>query len=191
MSEYYDGKLLIAPPSMRDWRFAKSVVYIWKHDVSGAAGIIINKPLDAPTFREVCAEAECYPAEGINPTLFYGGPVIEGMVGCLHSLDYAIKDTVKSNSLNFTLDRKIIQDIAEGQGPNNYIITMGMANWDAGQLEQELESLPPRSKNESWLALDFDPNLIWQGTHPKLWNACLNMAVAQGSREYVSKFIKD
>ena len=66
-----------------------------------------------------------------------------------------------------------------------------MANWDAGQLEQELESLPPRSKNESWLALDFDPNLIWQGTHPKLWNACLNMAVAQGSREYVSKFIKD
>ena len=42
------GKLLVAPPNMTDWRFQKSVVYIWKHDVSGAAGCIINKRVKNP-----------------------------------------------------------------------------------------------------------------------------------------------
>ena len=37
------GKLLIAPPNMPDPRFRKTVVYIWRHDVSGAAGVVINK----------------------------------------------------------------------------------------------------------------------------------------------------
>ena len=37
------GKLLVAPPGMSDWRFQKTVVYVWRHDVSGAAGVIINK----------------------------------------------------------------------------------------------------------------------------------------------------
>ena len=37
------GKLLIAPPRLPDWRFQKSVVYMWKHDIGGASGVIINK----------------------------------------------------------------------------------------------------------------------------------------------------
>jgi len=192
MSEFYEGKLLVAPPMMRDWRFYKSIVYLWKHDYSGASGVIINKPLDSPTFREVCAEAECRAGEGINPYMFYGGPIMEGMIGCLHSKDYCLKNSNGLyGNLNFTLDRKIVYDIAAGKGPKNYLLTMGLSSWEAGQLENEIDALPPRSKNESWLVLDFDPNLIWQGSKKELWNACVNMAVAQQSREYVSKFIKD
>ena len=52
--KYLDGKLLVAPPKMTDWRFAKSVVYIWKHDVSGAGGIIVNKKVSAPSFENIC-----------------------------------------------------------------------------------------------------------------------------------------
>ena len=37
------GKLLVAPPGMPDWRFQKTVVYIWRHDVSGACGVIMKK----------------------------------------------------------------------------------------------------------------------------------------------------
>ena len=48
MSTYLDGKLLVAPPKMKDWRFARSVVYIFKHDVSGAGGIIVNKKVSVP-----------------------------------------------------------------------------------------------------------------------------------------------
>lgn len=192
MNLYYEGKLLVAPPMMRDWRFYKSVVYLWNHDSTGATGIIINKPLEFPKFRDICSEAEVIVGEGINPTVFYGGPIMENTVGCLHTKDYCLNS---SNGLygplNFTFDRQIINDIALGKGPEQYIITMGVASWQAGQLEQEIEALPPRSKSESWLVLDYDPNLIWLGDQNELWNACVNMSVAQQSKEYVSKFLSD
>ena len=192
MNDYYDGKLLVAPPSMRDPRFAKSVVFIWKHDVSGAAGVIINRPLNSPNFKEVCAEANVISAQGVNPTMFYGGPVIEGIIGCLHSNEYNLLDTVGAQGpVSFTLDRQVINDVALDCGPKNYILTVGMSSWESGQLEEELESIPPRSKNESWLILDCDPNLIWQGNHPNMWNACVNLAVAQHSREFTSKLLRD
>ena len=54
MSEYVDGKILVAPPKMGDWRFAKTVLYIWKHDVYGAAGVIVNKQMGAPSFKRIC-----------------------------------------------------------------------------------------------------------------------------------------
>ena len=50
------GKLLVAPPKLPDWRFQKSVIYMWKHDVSGASGVIINKKCQHPDFRHVCYE---------------------------------------------------------------------------------------------------------------------------------------
>ena len=52
MTTYLDGKILISPPKMRDWRFAKSLVYIWKHDVSGAGGVIVNKKVNTATIKE-------------------------------------------------------------------------------------------------------------------------------------------
>lgn len=192
MNDYYDGKLLVSPPSMRDQRFSKSVIYIWKHDVSGAAGVIINRPLDSPTFKDVCAEANFVSSQNINPTLFYGGPVITGMIGCLHSSEYNLSGTIGAQGpVCVTLDRQIIEHIALDRGPKKYIITVGMCSWESGQLEEELESIPPRSKNESWLILDCDPNLIWQGDHPNMWNACVNLAVAQHSREFTSKLLRD
>ena len=49
------GHLLIAPPNMPDWRFKNSVVYMWRHDVSGAAGVIINKKCQNQDFDHVCS----------------------------------------------------------------------------------------------------------------------------------------
>ena len=42
------GKLLVAPPNMPDWRFQKTVIYMWRHDVSGAAGVVVNKKWTNP-----------------------------------------------------------------------------------------------------------------------------------------------
>lgn len=193
MTEYFDGKLLVAPPGMRDWRFQRSVVYLWRHDVSGASGVILNKPLESPRFSEVCQEAEIFNAEGIEPALYYGGPVGGNMVGCLHTLDYrtANTQTAPDEQLGFTLDRQIIKDIAEGHGPDQFIITMGLASWTAGQLENEIAAEAPRQKSESWLVMDLDPNIVWHSHMGQMWNACVNISVAEQSRDYVSRFLKD
>ena len=87
------GKLLIAPPNLPDWRFHKTVIYIWKHDVSGASGVIINKKCDNPTFNRVCKDGKIKHNLEINPSIYYGGPILTSLLGCLHSTDYAIPTT--------------------------------------------------------------------------------------------------
>lgn len=194
MSKNIEGKFLIAPPRMRDKRFQKTVIYLWKHDVTGSAGVVINKPLDRPNWSDVCKEGNISTSDKVDPTIYWGGPVMSSVIGCLHSMDYYLNQTNTSladNNIGFTMDKKIIDDVANNNGPKNYITTMGIVSWDNGQLEEELDALPPRNQLESWLLLDFDPNLIWTGTNPDLWNACVNSAITEKSKNYVSKFMDD
>jgi putative transcriptional regulator len=192
MSDYFDGRLLVAPPKMRDWRFAKSVVYIWKHDVAGAAGIIINRPLISPTFKTVCEESEITHNPDISPVLYYGGPVMNAMVGMLHTLDYDIDTTNKvSNGLGFTLDRRAIEDLAQGVAPANFIVTMGMASWDSGQLEQEISAEYPRSEGDSWLVMDYQRELVFHPNVKDIWEMSLNMAVEQSTNRFTSRVFKN
>ena len=37
--------------------------------------------------------------------------------------------------------KTILEDIAIGKGPDNYLIALGCAGWDAGQLEQEIKKI--------------------------------------------------
>jgi len=194
MSKNIEGKFLVAPPHMRDDRFKKTVVYLWKHDVTGSAGIIINKPLDRPNWEDVCKEAGIPSVPEVDPVIYWGGPVMSSVIGCLHSMDYSINQTntnLSDNGIGFTMDRQIINDIAMNKGPKKFITTMGMVSWDIGQLEEELDALPPRKHLESWLILDFDPNLIWSGDNPDLWNSCVNSSIFEKSKKYVSKFMND
>ena len=186
------GKLLIAPPRLPDWRFQKSVVYLWKQDVTGASGIIINKKCSHPTFEMVCKDGNIQRKPEINPNIYYGGPVLTNLLGCLHTIDYRIGSTnVAKNSLGYTMDKKILEDIARSSGPESYIITMGMASWMAGQLEAEIDAQPPRSPALSWLILDYKREYIFGATKPNsLWELCVQKAIEEKSKAVVDKVFK-
>ena len=186
------GKLLVAPPRLPDWRFQKSVVYLWKQDQTGASGIIINKKCSHPTFEMVCKDGNIHRKPEINPNIYYGGPVLTNLLGCLHSIDYKIRSTnVAKNSLGYTMDKKILEDIAQSKGPKSYIIMMGMASWMAGQLEAEIDANPPRSPLFSWIVLDYNSELIFGDTKPNsLWELCVQKAIEEKSRSIVDKVFK-
>lgn len=191
MEKYLVNKILIAPPKMQDWRFAKSIVYLWKHDSEGAGGVIINKKVTAPTFENVCNEGKIKRRSDINPTIFYGGPVMTNLVCCLHSLDYKLPTTnFASHNLGFTLDKTIIEDIAKGQGPRKYLLTMGLASWDRGQLEQEIQALPPRSKTGSWLNIDYNEAIVFGPKLQNLWQDCVATCIAKKTRSLTDKIFK-
>ena len=95
------GKLLIAPPNMPDPRFRKTVVYIWRHDVSGAAGVVINKKCQQPDFKHICNEGLVHRLPKVNHPVYYGGPILTNVVGVLHSTEYTLSST---------------NTLAEGQG---------------------------------------------------------------------------
>ena len=187
------GKLLVAPPNMPDWRFAKSVVYMWRHDVYGAAGGIINKICKHPDFKHVCSEGGIPLDPVYNQNVYYGGPILTNIIGVLHSKDVqlASSQSRKQDEIAYTLDRKMLEIIAQGGGPKQKLIMLGMANWEAGQLEAELDPEPPRPKTMSWLTLPYDEDLIFTAKPDDLWETCVNRAVMNKTSEITSKIFKD
>ena len=189
------GKLLIAPPGMPDPRFAKTVVYIWRHDVSGAAGVVINKRCQQPDFKHVCHEGIIKRLPEVNHPVYYGGPVLTNMVGVLHSTEYRVAstNTMVDGKVGFTLDSKILEDVAKGQGPLNRMITLGICSWNASQLEEEIEH--PHTPAMSWLMLDYDEKLVFgqleDSKSDDIWEDCVTRAVKNKTSEITSKIFKD
>src|SRR5882762_4315859 len=70
------GQLLIATPAMRDTRFDRAVILMVRHDIDGAMGIVINRPLGERPLADLLAAfgAKDAPATG-NVRIFLGGPV--------------------------------------------------------------------------------------------------------------------
>jgi putative transcriptional regulator len=112
----------------------------------------------------------------------------------LHSTEYRLASTnvISASNIGFTLDSKILEDIAQGGGPLKRIVTLGMANWSASQLEEELEH--PQSPAMSWLVMDYDEKLVFgqlEGTKPDdIWQDCLQRAVRSKTKEITSKVFK-
>ena len=189
------GKLLIAPPNMPDPRFAKTVIYIWRHDVSGAAGVMINKKCQQPDFKHICNEGIIHRLPKVNHPVYYGGPVLTNVVGVLHSTDFVLSSTneLVDSKVGFTLDRKILEVIARGDGPKNKLITLGMANWTTGQLEEELEH--PRNPAMSWLIMDYDEKFVFgqldEDKPDDLWERSVSEAIRAKTREITSKIFED
>lgn len=136
-------KFLISMPHLQDPHFAQTVTYICDHSEYGAMGVIINRPaglalaellshldLDLVDDRQTCVE------------VYAGGPVHEDRGFVLHrpskqqSSWLATHNITDDVSLTTSLD--ILEAIALGYGPSEYLVALGYAGWGPGQLEQEL-----------------------------------------------------
>lgn len=59
-----------------------------------------------------------------------------------------------TDNINICTSKSILEDIARGAGPDNYIVALGCAGWDAGQLEQEIGA-------NAWLTVPANSELIF------------------------------
>ena len=161
---YLDGQMLIAMPTMRDERFARSLIYVCAHSSEGAMGIVVNQPAPNIRFSELLVQLEVIPAAeliqlppraGVIKVL-KGGPVETGRGFVLHSADFFIEDSTlpidEGVCLTATLD--ILKAIARGKGPESAVLALGYAGWAPGQLESEIQE-------NGWLHCTADPELIF------------------------------
>src|SRR5512134_1020502 len=88
------GRLLVATDTLRDPRFARSVIYVARHDAQGAFGLVINMPVGEIPFERVLRPfgLEVPPGSG-NVRVHYGGPVDEERGLVLHTPDWTGEDT--------------------------------------------------------------------------------------------------
>jgi len=162
VSNYLENQFLIAMPQMLDPYFANTVTYLWRHNEGGALGIVINKPLKAciaDIFQELdivySGDAENFQARKV----LAGGPVERDKGFIIHDSSNKWESSIPvTSNISVCTSKTILKDIATGDGPENYLIALGCAGWDAGQLEQEI------SEN-AWLTTPAIPELIFSQDH--------------------------
>src|SRR5882724_1162207 len=159
---FLDGQMLIAMPTMRDERFARSLIYVCAHSSEGAMGIVVNQPAENIKFPDLLVQLEVIPAQAIvvppkaDVKVLKGGPVETGRGFVLHSADFFIENSTLpiDNGICLTATLDILKAIATGEGPQSAVLALGYAGWAPGQLENEITE-------NGWLNCDADSELIF------------------------------
>ena len=150
MSQFHSlrNHFLIAMPHLEDPNFSGTVTYICEHNRDGALGIVINKKLAQLPVAELFAQLELpnpnsglTESEEIVPAIMEGGPVHHERGFIIHTGSAAPWDSSMqvTDELALTTSVDILAAIANRQGPEQFLIALGCAGWDAGQLEKELQ----------------------------------------------------
>lgn len=167
---YLENQLLIATPGITDSYFQKSVVYLCEHNERGAMGIIINHPMsitieDLLLHMEIIAsetKEQTQPAKLSNPVLA-GGPVQRERGFVIHRPAGKWQSSfIMPEDLTVTTSRDVLQAVAEHQGPEQILIALGYAGWEAGQLEEELA-------NNSWINCPVNYQLLFDTPLEQRW----------------------
>ncbi len=150
------GQLLIAMPTLRDSRFAQSVIFMCAHTADGAMGVVLNQPLKKPGFAELLGQLGVQPAPPRRKLpLGVGGPVDDNRGFVLHSGDWSCAGSMQvTDDFVLTANVDILNEIAQGGGPEQAILLLGYAGWEAGQLDTEM-------LQNAWLSAPADSAIIF------------------------------
>jgi len=178
--DYFKGKhydsvkdfLLIATEKIKDSRFERTVIIMLEHDKKGAIGIVINKPLGKITLGSLISKVddqlinkkELY---DIKIPIYWGGPVDDHKLLILHSKDYKNESTNEYNNLSTSSDLKTLVKIVEKKGPKKSLVVLGLAAWNIGQLDGEIEL-------ERWTLSESSMDLIFEIEDNKKWLKAIN-----------------
>ena len=162
------GRLLVATDTLRDPRFAGTVIFVVRHDAEGAFGLVVNRPLGAVPFERALRPfgLEAPPGSGDIP-VHYGGPVEQRRGFLLHTAEWTGEDTtVVDGRFALTSDPKALQAMAQGAGPRRALFLLGYAGWAAGQLESELDK-------GAWAVAPADERLVFEEDSVQKWPAAM------------------
>jgi len=171
---YLTNQLLIAMPALTDPNFAQTVTLICEHSDKGALGIVINRPMSM-ALGEVFEQLAMTPSDPrlLDQPVLRGGPVQQDRGFVLHppatSGVEPWDSTLRvSPTLQVTTSRDILGSMARGDGPEQAVVALGYAGWDAGQLEEEIRS-------NAWLNVPADDSIIFTAPFEARWEAAVRL----------------
>jgi putative transcriptional regulator len=155
-ASYLKHQFLIAMPHMADPNFAQTLTYIVEHNANGAMGLVINRP-QSLTLADVLEQLRPdvpAPRRCQDIAIHTGGPVQTDRGFVLHPSGQVFQATVELGGLSLSTSQDVLFSIADGYGPDQNVITLGYAGWEAGQLEAEMAA-------NAWLTCPFDPAILF------------------------------
>jgi putative transcriptional regulator len=163
-ADFLTGQLLIAMPAMADPRFAQSVIYLCAHTAEGAMGLVLNRPLQRPSFDDLLRQLEVAPVPPARRIrLCQGGPMDNARGFVLHTADWTGEGSLRVHKgLALTASLDVLKAIAEGGGPRECILALGYAGWGPGQLDAEIQQ-------NAWLSVPADETIVFDGDDDTKW----------------------
>ncbi|MEM7282377.1 MAG: YqgE/AlgH family protein [Pseudomonadota bacterium] len=166
------NQLLIAMPNLLDPNFHKTVTLICEHNEQGALGIVINRPLDLQMGEVFEQMALSSGNDGLNQTpVLDGGPVAKDRGFVLHTDSDKTKweSTIRlPNNVGVTTSRDILSALAEGDGPDQAVVALGYAGWDAGQLDAEMAA-------NAWLTVSATDEILFDTPFEDRWQSAADL----------------
>lgn len=161
------NQFLIAMPGMSDPNFAHSVTYICEHSDDGAMGLVINLPMEL-TLGEIYQQLDlATDHQSANQSAMAGGPVSTERGFVLHPNNDRQRwqsTLAVSPSVALTASKDILESMSKGEGPAHYLVALGYAGWEKGQLEQEIA-------DNAWLTVPADEQIIFHTPAEQRWSA--------------------
>ncbi|MDE2435169.1 MAG: YqgE/AlgH family protein [Sphingomonadales bacterium] len=162
---YLSGRLLLAMPGMGDPRFDHAVIAMVQHDAEGALGVGVGRARDGVTLHAVLKDLEIDPGDLPDAPVLDGGPVEQQRGFVLHSAEWQGRGTIEAGPFGaMTTSRDVLEAIAAGIGPQDYVVALGYAGWGAGQLDGEM-------RRHGWFAARGNPDILFRTSPEERWRA--------------------
>jgi putative transcriptional regulator len=161
------GQFLIATPSIGDPRFAGTVIYMVRHNASGAFGLVVNRALGTTSAAKLLKDnGVAVEGEG-SVRVYYGGPVERETGWIVHTPDRRLDTSiVVSPTVAVTRDPALLKEIAAGSGPRRHFIAFGYAGWGPGQLEGEL-------RQRAWATAPAEERILYDDDMDTKWGRAM------------------
>ena len=149
------NQFLLAMPALAGSYFGDTLTYVCEHNEDGAMGIMVNRP-SSLSLVELLAQLGIDKGHTpIDAPVMEGGPVGQERGFILHSNEVTFDSSLRLNDqLMLSSAREVLEAIANGAGPERYLVALGYAGWDQGQLEGEVA-------DNAWLTCPSDLDVIF------------------------------
>ncbi|MFP5357597.1 MAG: YqgE/AlgH family protein [Gammaproteobacteria bacterium] len=163
------NQFLIAMPGLEDENFSHTVSLLCEHNDHGAIGLIINRPMQL-TLSEMMSQMDLpHGALDESVIVYWGGPVQPERGFVIHRQPGGWESCLEiADDLYITTSRDVLRAIGQGTGPKEYVVTLGYAGWDEGQLESEI-------LRNSWLNTPVDEAILFQVPARDRWQAATRL----------------
>jgi putative transcriptional regulator len=162
----FQGKLLVASPSLADSNFERTVTLVVEHSEEGAYGVMLNCP-SQETVKEVWRKSVGSPCD-ISSPVYIGGPC-EGFLTAVHTVE-SLSNIEVAADIHYTQEPDKIKQLVS-QPPSLIRFFVGFSGWDTGQLEAEM-------REESWLTAAATTELVF-GDAQVLWTILVKQLVGK------------
>lgn len=149
------GKFLVASENIRYEPFRESVIYISRHNLFGAFGLVINKPIDMKKLREVYPDLP----ENVGD-LRLGGPVgLYDQATAIYANHPQEPEVDRDRDRELSLEE--LMKLVE-RYPHKKVF-IGYSGWGPLQLEMEII-------RGTWTVVDAPPDIIFEDNNTfDLW----------------------